>query len=122
MRWTVNAVAELTDMCMAGVSNADMAKHFNVPVTEIHAQRSRLGITIPKVAALKGKPALTVNPVFEVAVQAMETEALSPRRRALLNFLKDSVDALTDVYVDAFAAGWNAAMDYCMGPAAEVKS
>lgn len=73
MKWTDNQVAELRQMCMEEKSNADMAVHFGVPVTEIHAKRSQLGITMPKVAAMKGKPAmLTVEPVFEAAVQEAE--------------------------------------------------
>ena len=122
MKWSVNQVAELHQMCMDGVSNADMAEHFGVPVTEIHAKRSQLGITIPKVAAMKNPPMLVVNPEFEEAAQEMDVEALSPRRRALARFLEDSVGTLTDTFTKAFSAGWNAAMDYCMQPAAKVKS
>ena len=74
MKWTVNQVAELHELCTAEKSNADMAAHFGVPVTEIHAKRSQLGITIPKVAAMKGKPAMTVEPAFEKAVQEMDAQ------------------------------------------------
>ena len=72
MKWTTVAAGELRQMCMNGVSNADMAKHFGVPVAEIHAKRSQLGITIPKVAAMKGEKALGIDPEFEAATQEMD--------------------------------------------------
>lgn len=76
MRWTTSAVEELTEMCMAGVSNAGLATHFNVPVTEIHAKRSALGITIPKMKAMQGNSPLTIKPEFEAAVVDMEKKLL----------------------------------------------
>ena len=78
MRWTEDAIGELKALCFDEVSNADIAKFFDVPVTEIRAKRSQLGITIPKVRAAKGKPGMTVNPEFEAAV--VEAEKLFPRR------------------------------------------
>lgn len=72
MKWSPEQVTELTEMCMAEKSNADMAEHFGVTVTEIHAKRSALGITIPKVKAMQGNPPLTVNLEFEAAVQKAE--------------------------------------------------
>ena len=53
MKWNEENTKKLKDLCMAGVSNADMAKQFNCPVVEIHALRSKLGLTIPKVKAMK---------------------------------------------------------------------
>lgn len=53
MKWTPEQVKELEDLCFAGASNAKMAEHFGIPVTEIHAKRSQLGITIPKIKAMK---------------------------------------------------------------------
>ena len=78
MKWTEQQISELKRMCFAEdadvrkPSNAEIAKHFGVPVTEIHAKRSQLGITIPKVRAAQGKPALTVNQEFEAAIVEME--------------------------------------------------
>jgi len=72
MKWTEQQTKELKDLCMSGTSNKDLAENFSVPVTEIHAKRSQLGITIPKVKAAQGKPGMTVNPEFEAAVVDME--------------------------------------------------
>lgn len=43
MKWTPEQITELKDRCMSGASNHDLAEHFCVPVTEIHAKRSRRG-------------------------------------------------------------------------------
>lgn len=53
MRWTEAAIAELTDLCFEEKTNAQLAEHFKVPVTEIYAKRSQLGLTIDKVQATK---------------------------------------------------------------------
>lgn len=72
MKWTREQITELTTLCMSGTSNKDLAAHFNVPITEIHAKRSQHGITMPKVAAAQGNPAITVNPEFEAAIVEAE--------------------------------------------------
>ena len=80
MKLTAEQTAELKAMCMDEVSNADIASHFGVPLTEIHAARSRLGFTRDKVKVMKGaephstlsgrKPA-TENTDFSAAVESM---------------------------------------------------
>lgn len=50
MKWTPEQAQELKALCFDDVSNATIAAHFAVSVTEVHAKRSQLGITIPKVA------------------------------------------------------------------------
>lgn len=78
MKWAPEQIKELTDMCFQGIDNKALANHFGVPVVEIHAKRSQLGITMPKVAALKGKPAITVDPEFEAAI--VEAEKAIPAK------------------------------------------
>ena len=77
MKWTPIQVEALKELCMAGLSNATIAEHFGVPVTEIHAKRSALGITIPKVKAMQGKAPLIVNQELEAAVQEMDQRIVS---------------------------------------------
>ncbi|MEG1165764.1 MAG: hypothetical protein RSD68_05065 [Oscillospiraceae bacterium] len=48
MDWTKEKIEKLQGMCFAGTSNADMAREFGVPVTQIYAKRSQLGLTIDK--------------------------------------------------------------------------
>lgn len=101
MKWTDNRVTELRQMCMDEKSNADMAKHFGVPVTEIHAKRSQLGITMPKVAAMKGKPLLIVEPEFEAAVQEMEAKQTSPEIRTTPELTTEQAKKLlTAIFAD----------------------
>lgn len=53
MKWTEEAKEELRTLCMKGTGNAELAKHFSVPVTEIYGARSRLGLTIDKCRAMQ---------------------------------------------------------------------
>lgn len=48
MIWTKEKTAELIALCREGKSNSYLAKYFGVPVTQIYAKRSQLGITIDK--------------------------------------------------------------------------
>ena len=53
MKWTPKTEDKLRKLCFEEKSNADLAKIFNCDVKDIHAARSRLGITIPKVKTAK---------------------------------------------------------------------
>jgi len=57
MKWTPQMEAKLKELCFANKSNAELAKTFNCDAKDIHAARSRLGITIPKVKAQAKQPA-----------------------------------------------------------------
>ena len=94
MKWTKEQTAELKRMCFDDVSNKDLAAHFGVPATEIHAKRSQLDITIPKVAAAKGKPGMVVRPEFEAAIAA--AEKLAPPKKGMLRMVKAAMRQLTD--------------------------
>lgn len=54
MKWSNEQKEQLKELCYAGTPNAELARLFEVPVREIHAKRSALGVTIPKCKA--GKP------------------------------------------------------------------
>lgn len=74
MKWTDQLTKELRSLCFDNVPNKEIAEYFGVPVSQIHAKRSQLGITIPKVKAAQGKPGMTIDPEFEAAVQQAEKE------------------------------------------------
>lgn len=74
MKWTSVQVQELKALCFDGVSNATIAAHFGVSVTDIHAKRSQLGITIPKVAEAKAiAAAIPARGGLETFVNAGDT-------------------------------------------------
>lgn len=68
MKWSNEQIEELKALCMAGTPNQKLAERFGVPLTEIHAKRSQLGITIPKCKAAMGKPPIAPNQDFEKAL------------------------------------------------------
>jgi putative lipase involved disintegration of autophagic bodies len=74
MKWTPKMEDKLRKLCFEEKSNADLAKIFNCDVKDIHAARSRLGITIDKVKAAKEadtrktnqtSPLITVKEAFD---------------------------------------------------------
>ena len=102
MKFTDEQVTELKDLCMKEVPNAEIAAHFGVDVREIHAMRSHHNITIPKVKAMLGKPAVTVKPEFEAAIQEAEKE-LSVHRHGLNSKIRERFRALQDDILLAMA-------------------
>jgi hypothetical protein len=96
MKWSDKQVSKLRELCLAEVSNAEIAKVLGVTLTDVHAKRSQLGITIPKVKAMKdNKPAMNVNPGLEKAAQGMDTEAAATRelaeKQSLLKLLEPAI-------------------------------
>lgn len=57
MKWSEDQIQELRQMAADGVSNTNMALHFGVMLSEIHAKRSQLGITRAKLQAKKADSA-----------------------------------------------------------------
>lgn len=53
MKWTKEQEEKLCRLCFKEKTNAELAKIFNCDIKDIHAARSRLGVTIPKVKAAK---------------------------------------------------------------------
>jgi len=55
MKLTKEQETKLTEMAFAEKSNKEIAKALGIELKDVHAARSRLGITIPKVKAAKEK-------------------------------------------------------------------
>lgn len=55
MKLTKEQETKLTEMAFANKSNKDIAEELGIKLEEVHAARSRLGITIPKVKAMMTK-------------------------------------------------------------------
>lgn len=55
MKLTQAQEDKLRELAFAGMANKQIAEQLNLPLTEVYAQRSRLGITRDKVAMEKGE-------------------------------------------------------------------
>lgn len=55
MKLTKDQENKLTEMAFAEKSNKEIAEELGIELKDVHATRSRLGITIPKVKAAKEK-------------------------------------------------------------------
>lgn len=101
MKWTDTQTAELKAMCFNETPNAQIAEHFGVTTMEIHAKRSQLGITIPKVRTAKGEPsAMTVNQ--EAAIQEAE-KRMPIRAYGLGKEVRECFHAIQDAVLLAMA-------------------
>ena len=56
MKLTEKQIADLKVMALENVKNADIATALGIPVEEVHAARSQLGITIDKVSQIVTQP------------------------------------------------------------------
>lgn len=53
MKWSEEKVQQLHDLAFAGKANKEIAQQLGVSIDEVYTKRSQLGITIPKVKAVK---------------------------------------------------------------------
>lgn len=104
MKWTNEQVEKLKQMCYAGTSNAELAKEFGVPLTEVHAKRSALGITRAKCAA--------GQPTEQRAAEAIEAEILKVRklRKDAEHKIRRADDRLSELYNELYDALYAAAV------------
>ena len=101
MKWTEKQKSELHALCVDGtLNNTQLAEHFQVPVTEIHAMRSNMQITIPKCREMREA---TVNPKFEAAIASVDAKTPVHKRRGLDRDVKAAFDKLNDAILVAMA-------------------
>ncbi len=55
MKWTDELKVQLRELAFAEKSNKEIAEIMDIPLKDVHAGRSRFGITIAKVKAMKEK-------------------------------------------------------------------
>jgi hypothetical protein len=55
MKLTKEQETKLTEMAFAEKSNKEIAEALGIELKDVHAARSRLGVTIPKVKEMKGR-------------------------------------------------------------------
>lgn len=89
MKWTDGKIQKLRALAFAGKPNSEIARELHVPVTEVYAKRSQLGITIDKVKAVKAEA--TVNPEFEKAAQDMDDGAVIHAKQELIRLLDPAI-------------------------------
>jgi hypothetical protein len=71
MKWTSEEISKLRELAFAEKSNTEIAATLHKTLSDVYAERSHLGITIPKVAAAKGK-----EPVPAVTQQGSRTDRI----------------------------------------------
>lgn len=95
MKLTKEQETKLTEMAFAKKSNKEIAEELEIELTDVHAARSRLGITIPKIDEIlsKGsKPGIRTKAEVQAEitkVQKARTEAFKKIERC-----NDRIDEL----------------------------
>lgn len=119
MKWTEDQKTELRALCVAGeLNNTQLAEHFQVPVTEIHAMRSNMQITIPKCREMR--ETAIVNPEFEAAIASVDEKlpVHKKKRRGLDRDVRVAFDNLQNAILLALARDGTSMEDvrsyYCL--------
>lgn len=73
MKLTKDQETKLTELAFAEKSNKEIAEKLQIELKDVHAARSRLGITVPKVKAAKTEKA-TVRTKEEVVAEIEKVE------------------------------------------------
>jgi hypothetical protein len=84
MKWAPELESRLQDLCFEGESNAQIAVALGCKPTDVYAARSRLGITIAKVAAAKGETKTTPPAATGSAPPAFITSGFARMREGLV--------------------------------------
>lgn len=96
MKLTKDQENKLTELCFAGVSNKEIAEELKIELKNVHAARSRLGITIPKIKEMKSRGAQPSGRTKEEIQQEIDkvrkamSEALKKMKRC-----DERIDQLT---------------------------
>ena len=96
MKWTDKQIEALKELCKKGTPNKDIATILQCNVSDIHAKRSQLGITIPKVKATKADNKNPDQPSPLIAVK----EAFDNLHIALVGAAKLDFTSNAGVYTD----------------------
>lgn len=111
MKITKAQEEQLHKLAFAGVPNSTIAAEMGIPLTEVHAHRSRLGITRDKVAQATGKPA--INPDFEAAVQQIIVKPTFENAAAEVDKAAEPKSCRTCAHWACFAAGSDCTAKNC---------
>lgn len=94
MKWTDGLKEQLKELAFAEKSNKEIAEIMDIPLKEVHAGRSRFGITIAKVKALKEKkPATRTKEGIKIEIQKVRTA-----REAAYKKIKRCNDRIEELY------------------------
>ena len=99
MKLTMEQENLLTKLCFEEKSNKEIAEALGVKLSDVHAARSRLGITIPKVKAMIGQePSIRTKEdieteIFKVSNALKEALKKSARCRERLEQLQKELEA-----------------------------
>jgi|GEM_PF-3333941 len=112
-QWTKAQEDKLRKLCFEGKSNADLANIFNCELKDIHATRSRLGITIDKVKDAKAAEAQKVAPSKKpTGEKAVPASKFTPKKANPKEATQVAFDALDLVLINAAAVDKGNAQSY----------
>lgn len=99
MKLTKDQETKLTELAFAGVSNKEIAQELEVKLTDVHAARSRLGITIPKVKAMMTKA--SARTAEEITAEISKVEKAKDAAEKKIDRCMERLEVLYTELVDA---------------------
>lgn len=102
MKWNDEQVAQLKELCYAGVVNRDIAEVIGCHVNDVYNKRSQLGITIAKCKEMEVKPEF--DKIFEPVKKGLPQnikDDFNTLNNSILLAMAGNNTSLKDVYVYA---------------------
>ena len=100
MKLTKDQETQLTKLCFAGVSNKEIAEELKIELKDVHAARSRLGITISKVKALTTKA--SARTAEEITAEISKVEKAKDAAEKKIDRCMERLEVLYDELVSQY--------------------
>lgn len=97
MKWTEGLKKQLKELAFAEKSNKEIAEIMDIPLTDVHAGRSRFGITIAKVKKMKEeKPAARTKEDIKAEIKKVERAKKDAQKK--IKRCENRLDELKEEY------------------------
>lgn len=100
MKLTKEQETKLTEMAFAKKSNKEIAEELGIGLTDVHAARSRLGITIPKVEEAISKGSKQPASSRAKAEIEQEIEKVQKARTEAFKKIERCNDRIDQLYIE----------------------
>lgn len=102
MKLTIEMESKLLKLCFAEKSNKEIAQELGIDLKDVHAARSRLGITIPKVKAAKEVEQAAKRTAEEITAEISKVENAKNAAEKKIDRCMERLEVLYDELVSQY--------------------
>lgn len=102
MKLTKDQETKLTEMCFAEKSNKEIAQELKIELKDVHAARSRLNITIPKVRVIKAENIPAKKTIKEINLEIMKVEKAKDAAEKKIDRCMERLEVLYEELVSGY--------------------